>query len=86
MKSIKIDKSEIITLLLIILTSFVIAISGYTMVIIAVIAGIVLFIPLIIWGFKSGGSSSSVPEVAPTVAPAVETAIAQFLRKASRRR
>lgn len=32
MKSIKIDKSEIITLVLIILTSSVIAISGYTMV------------------------------------------------------
>ena len=65
------------------------AISGYTMVIIAVIAGIILFIPLIIWGFKSGGPdtvTNVVPEVAPTVAPAVETAIAQFLRKASRRR
>jgi hypothetical protein len=32
MKSIKINKSEIITLLLIILTSSVIAIGGYTMV------------------------------------------------------
>lgn len=53
-------------------------ISGYKWVIIAVIAGIVLFIPLIIWGFKSGGSSE-----APA---AIETAISQFLRKASRRR
>ncbi len=60
-------------------------ISGYKWVIIAVIAGIVLFIPLIIWGFKSGGPDT-VTNVAPEVAPAVETAIAQFLRKASRRR
>jgi len=56
-------------------------ISGYKWVIIAVIAGIILFIPLIIWGFKSGG-----PDTVTNVAPAVETAIAQFLRKASRRR
>ena len=56
------------------------AISGYTMIIIAVVAAIVLAIPILIFAFKSGGSSE-----APAVAPAVETAIAQFLRKASRR-
>jgi hypothetical protein len=53
-------------------------IAGGTMIYIAIIAAIVLFIPLIIWAFKSGGSSSS-------PAP-VEATIAQFLRKASRRR
>ena len=56
------------------------AISGYTMIIIAVVAAIVLAIPILIFAFKSGGSSE-----APAVAPAIETAIAQFLRKASRR-
>lgn len=50
-------------------------ISGGVMVYVAIIAAIVLFIPLIIWAFKSGGSSSS-----------VEAAVSQFLRKASRRR
>ena len=53
-------------------------IAGGTMIYIAIIGAIVLFIPLIIWAFKSGGSSSS-------PAP-VEATIAQFLRKASRRR
>ena len=56
------------------------AISGYTMIIIAVVAAIVLAIPILIFAFKSGGSSE-----APAVTPAIETAIAQFLRKASRR-
>ncbi len=51
-------------------------ISGGVMVYVAIIAAIVLFIPLIIWAFKSGGSKS---------AP-VEATVAQFLRKASRRR
>lgn len=53
-------------------------IAGGAIIYIAIIAAIVLFIPLIIWAFKSGGSSSS-------SAP-VEASISQFLRKASRRR
>jgi hypothetical protein len=56
------------------------AISGYTMIIIAVVAAIVLAIPILIFAFKSGG-----PDTVTNVTPAVETAIAQFLRKASRR-
>ena len=52
--------------------------TGYTLIIVAVIAAFVLALPLLIKAFKSGGNK--------TVAPAVETAISQFLRKASRRR
>jgi hypothetical protein len=59
-------------------------ISGYTIIIIAVIAAVVLALPLLIKAFKSG-ASKSIPEVAPAVSPAVEAAVAQFLRKASRR-
>jgi hypothetical protein len=59
-------------------------ISGYTLIIIAVIAAIVLALPLLIKAFKSGAfksiASKSVPAVAPAVAPAVEAAVAQFLR------
>jgi hypothetical protein len=55
-------------------------IAGGTIIYIVIGGLVILFIPLLIWAFRSGGSSE-----APAVAPAVETAIAQFLRKASRR-
>ena len=55
-------------------------IAGGTMIYIVIGGLVILFIPILIWAFRSGGSSE-----APAVAPAVETAIAQFLRKASRR-
>jgi len=45
----------------------------YAMIIIAVIVALVIFIPLIIFAFKSGGSSESVSPV--------ETAAAQYLRR-----
>lgn len=56
-------------------------IAGGTIIYVVIGALTILFIPLIIWAFKSGG-----PKTVTNVAPAVETAIAQFLRKASRRR
>jgi hypothetical protein len=55
-------------------------IAGGTIIYIVIGGLVILFIPLLIWAFRSGG-----PGTVTNVAPAVETAIAQFLRKASRR-
>ena len=52
----------------------------YAMIMIAIVIGIIIFIPLIIFAFKSGGSSET-----PS-SPQIEASIAQFLKKASRRR
>ncbi len=52
----------------------------YAMIIIAIVIGVIIFIPLIIFAFKSGGSSET-----PS-SPQLEATIAQFLKKASRRR
>ncbi len=53
------------------------AIMGpYAMIVIAIVIAMVIFIPLIIFAFKSGGSST----------PSVEATVSQFLKKASKRR
>jgi hypothetical protein len=53
------------------------AIMGpYAMIVIAIVIAMVVAIPLLIWSFKSGGSST----------PSVEATVSQFLKKASKRR